>query len=544
MNKRYNFLLPLLLALMVVFGMFIGARFKPGSKQAGSEYGSKFSEILNYIKSSYVDTVNTEMLTDDAIVSLMADLDPHSDYIPAKHFEAIKQEMQGDFEGIGVEFNILNDTITVVAPISGGPSEQLGIISGDKIVKIEKKNVAGIGITNDEVFKQLRGAKGTKVQISIMRRGEKKLLEYTIVRDKIPILSIDASYMIDQKTGYIKINRFSAKTIDEFNQSLSKLKSEGMQNLILDLTDNPGGYLNAAYDIASQFFTSKKLIVYTEGRSRPRTEMTTSGNGTFSKGKIIVLVNEGSASASEIVAGAVQDWDRGLIVGRRTFGKGLVQEEVQLSDGSAVRLTVAKYYTPSGRCIQKPYDLNNREDYYKDIMNRYKNGEFSNKDSNNSKNGHKFKTANGRIVFGGGGITPDIFVPLDTSFNAEYINAVNSKGLINRFVLIYADQNRQIIKNRYKSFEMFNKNFSTEKEVLKNFKEYAQKEGVKENPSLWSAKSDKYISTQIKAVITHQLYGRIYFYYVINSLNGEYLQAIELLNSDQFEKLSIKSTDY
>lgn len=524
--------------------MFIGTKFQPGSHQKSSDSGAKFNEILNYIKTSYVDTVNTDKLTDDAIVSLMTDLDPHSDYIPAKNFEAINQEMQGDFEGIGVEFNILDDTIIVVAPISGGPSEQLGILSGDKIIKIEKKNVAGIGITNDDVFNKLRGKKGTQVNISILRKGEKKILEYSITRDKIPILSVDASYMIDSKTGYIKINRFSAKTYEEFYDALNKLKSEGLQNLILDLTDNPGGFLNAAYDIASQFFTSKKLIVYTEGRARTRSEMKTSGNGIFDKGKLIVLVNEGSASASEIVAGAVQDWDRGLIVGRRTFGKGLVQEQVQLSDGSAVRLTVAKYYTPSGRCIQKPYDLNNRDDYYKDIMNRYKHGEFTNKDSNNSKNGHKFKTAAGRIVFAGGGITPDIFVSLDTSFNFEFINAANSKGLLNKFVLMYTDRNRLNLKSKYPMFQQFKNNFSDETILLKDFKAFALKEGIKESASRVSVKSDKFLAIQIKAIIAHQLYGRSSFYSIVNTLKEEYNKSIELINSDQFQKLSIRSTDY
>jgi len=543
MNKKYNYFLPLLLAVMVVMGMLIGARFQPGQPKS-NDSGSKFSEILNYIKTSYVDTVNTNLLTEDAIKAMMTDLDPHSDYIPASTFVTVNQEMQGDFEGIGVEFNILNDTILVVAPISGGPSEQLGIMSGDKIVKIENKNVAGIGIKNDDVFKKLRGKKGTKVNISILRRGISKLLDYTISRDKIPILSVDASYLIDSKTGYIKINRFSAKTSEEFYNSLSTLKSQGMQNLILDLTDNPGGLLNVAYDIASQFFTSKKLIVYTQGRVKARSDMKTSGNGIFSKGKLIILVNEGSASASEIVAGAVQDWDRGLIVGRRTFGKGLVQDQVQLSDGSAVRLTVAKYYTPSGRCIQKPYTLNDREDYYKDIMNRYKHGEFTNKDSNNIKNGHKFKTAGGRIVYGGGGITPDVFVALDTSFNAEYINTAISKGLMNRFALMYYDRNSLTIKKKYPLFEQFNKNFQAETEMLKDFKIFALKEGLKENPKKFSVKSDKYLAMQLKALIARQLYGRSYYFAVANILKEEYVKAIELINSDQFEKLSIRSIDY
>lgn len=523
--------------------MFIGAHMMP-SKPKSTDVDSKFSEVLNYIKTTYVDTVNTGQLTEDAIKAMMTDLDPHSDYIPASHFETINQEMQGDFEGIGVEFNILNDTILVVAPISGGPSEQLGIMSGDKILKIENKNVAGIGITNNDVFKKLRGKKGTKVTISILRKGKSKLIEYTISRDKIPILSLDASYMIDQKTGYIKINRFSAKTYEEFYNALNLLKSQGMENLILDLTDNPGGFLNAAYDIASQFFISKKLIVYTEGRVRPRSEMKTNGNGIFSKGKLIILINEGSASASEIVAGAVQDWDRGLIVGRRSFGKGLVQDQLQLSDNSAIRLTIAKYYTPSGRCIQKPYNLNDREDYYKDIMNRYKHGEFTNKDSNKVNNGHKFKTAGGRIVYGGGGITPDVFISLDTSFNAEFINNSISKGLINRFVLLYNDRNSISIKAKYPVFDQFNKNFQAEKELLKEYKSFALKEGVKENASKLSSKSDKFLAIQLKALIARQIYGRNYYFAVANELKDEYLEAIKLINSNTFEKLSIRSVDY
>jgi carboxyl-terminal processing protease len=541
MPKRYNYLLPLIFALCIALGMLIGTRLHPGLGSRLTSKDSKFAEVMHLIKNAYVDTVNFSELTDNAIREVINELDPHSYYITPAEFVSVNQDLEGDFDGIGVEFNILDDTVIVVSPIAGGPSEMLGIHAGDRIVQIENKNVAGTGITNEQVIKNLRGKRGTKVNVKILRRGEKNLLDFTITRDKIPINSIDANYMVDKTTGYIKINRFSAKTKDEFIQSINLLNSQGMQDLILDLTGNPGGYLNTAFDIADQFFTSKKLIVYTQGRTRPRKDFNSDGSGSFSKGRLIVLIDEGSASASEIVAGAIQDWDRGIIIGRRSFGKGLVQEQIPLSDGSVVRLTVAKYFTPSGRCIQKPYLPNHNEEYYMDVMKRYERGELTNKDSISFPDSLKFKTSGGRIVYGGGGIMPDIFVPLDTLGNTKFLAEVYRKGLINRFVLDYVDKNRNEIRKRYPNFESFNNHFLVTQEILQSFRVMCSKEAIREPSDKEWILTGKILTTQVKALIARQQFGYNAFYKILNLLNDEYIKAIEILKSGKFKELGIKT---
>jgi carboxyl-terminal processing protease len=390
----------------------------------------KFATLLNYIQHMYVDSVDAEKLTEKAIISLLEELDPHSTYLSKEELQEANEPLQGSFDGIGIQFNILNDTIYVVEPIQGGPSEKLGIQAGDKIVEIETENVAGIGIKNNDVLKKLRGPKGTKVNVGIQRRGSKEVMRYQIVRDKIPIYSVDASYMVAPEIGYIKISRFARTTVQEMRKGIEELKAEGMKDLIIDLQGNGGGLLNSAIEMGDEFISGDRLLVYTQGRSFPREDYRAIKNveGSFEKGRLIILIDESSASASEIVSGAVQDWDRGLIVGRRSFGKGLVQRPVPLPDGSAVRLTVQKYYTPSGRCIQKPYD-EGLEEYYNDRADRFEHGEFFNPDSAKVKSDEVFYTnISKREVYGGGGIFPDVFVPLDTTENSGYFSDMLRTG--------------------------------------------------------------------------------------------------------------------
>lgn len=388
----------------------------------------KFGRLLRLVESYYVDTTNINRLTEKAIVSMLQELDPHSVYITRDEVEKMNEPLKGNFEGIGVSFNIHKDTLLVVSTVPGGPSERTGIQAGDRILSIDGRNVAGIGLTNNDVFNQLRGEKGTSVQLKILRKNVRGLLDFTVIRDKIPINSLDASYMLDKETGYIKLNRFSATTMEEFKAAMEALREEKMTRLVLDLRNNGGGYLNAATDLAREFLSAGKMMVYTEGVHHPRKEYKSTGGGSFEKGNLVVLVNEGSASASEIVAGAIQDWDRGIIIGRRSYGKGLVQQPYYLTDGSMVRLTTAHYYTPSGRCIQKPYDQG-VEDYRTEGLKRFENGEMFHADSIHVADSLRYKTlASGRTVYGGGGIVPDIFVPLDTSSSSHTTTA--SSGII------------------------------------------------------------------------------------------------------------------
>ncbi|UCH15205.1 MAG: S41 family peptidase, partial [Bacteroidales bacterium] len=410
--------------------------------QAIYEQALKFGRILEWIDRYYVDSVDQKELVEDAIIEMLKELDPHSSYLTKKEARETNEPLQGNFEGIGISFSILYDTIFVISPISGGPSEKVGIQAGDRIVKVEGKNVAGIGITNEDVFRLLRGEKNTKVTISILRRNVDELLDFTIIRDKIPIYSIDASYKVKDNIGYIKINRFSLTTITEFREAVEKLKTQNVNDLILDLSGNGGGYLDVAIKLADQFLDDEKLIVYTEGMNNPRREYLSTSKGVFETGNILIIIDEGSASASEIVSGAVQDWDRGIIIGRRSFGKGLVQRPLPLPDSSMVRLTVARYYTPTGRLIQKPYDMSKSE-YDNDIINRYNNGELSHADSIHFPDSLKYNTLeNSRIVYGGGGIMPDFFVPIDTSFYSDYYRDLMRRGILNRFTLKYIDNNR------------------------------------------------------------------------------------------------------
>jgi len=540
MKKKLNYKIPLLFAVVAAFAMFVGARFSTHSKPDNGNYDpdALFQEVMMHINNDYVDKPDDNKLTQAAIEGVLKQLDPHSVFIPAAELKETNEELQGNFEGIGIEFNILNDTIFVVTPISGGPSEKLGIRAGDKIIKIDGKTVAGTGFKESDVFKNLRGPKGTEVNVSIYRAGNPGLLDFKITRDKIPIYSIDASYMAAPGIGYIKISRFGGTTADEFNTAYTKLQKQGMNNLILDLRDNPGGYLNTAIDIASQFIPRGKLVVYTQGRAREKEVYNSKDNAPF-QGKVAVLIDEGSASASEIVTGALQDWDRALVIGRRSFGKGLVQEQYPLSDGSALRLTIARYYTPSGRCIQKSYK-NGVEEYYQDFAKRYKSGELENKDSIKVIDSLKFFTNNHRVVYGGGGIVPDVFVPLDTTENSTYLVKLLNKGAFNQYILSYTDKHRAELESKYPDFNTFDRNFNIDKNFLNEFVKYGEKDGVKRDDKALAI-SENYIKTELKALVARQLFQNDGFYQVVNQDNNTYQKALQTLNDNEFEKMGIVS---
>lgn len=538
--KKYtksSLFMPMIFSLVLIIGIILGSRVnqpflnkKPFFLTQSGQF-NKLNDIINYVQQEYVDTVNYKGLVEDAITAMLHKLDPHSSYIPSEDLQAMNEPLEGNFDGIGVEFHIQNDTIMVVAPVSGGPSEALGIKPGDRIIKIEDTLVAGVGITNADVMRKLRGHSGSKVNVSILRKGNEELLDYNITRGKIPIFSVEAAYMMDHKVGYIKIARFGATTYDEFMSALSSLKKEGMNELVLDLRGNPGGYLNAATLIADEFLEGKKLIVYTEGKSRPRNNYYSRPDGAFEKGKVAVLIDEGSASASEILAGALQDWDRAVIVGRRSFGKGLVQEQTVFPDGSAMRLTIARYYTPTGRSIQKPY-ANGFEEYQRELALRYDRGEFESMDSISLPDSLKYNTPGGRTVYGGGGILPDVFVPLDTAYTSQFLAEVASRGTISEFVYDYVDNNRELL-NSYGVFEKFNEEFDVTDGLYNRFVIYALSQGVLNEPHGIKF-SAPLIKQRIKSFIARQFYKNDGFMRVINSTDPVVQKAYSILNDPSY----------
>lgn len=501
------------------------------------EYSRKLAALFQMVDQFYVDTLNEEKIVDDGIRSMLKDLDPHSVYIPADELKQANEPLVGKFEGIGVQFNILQDTILITGTVPGGPSEKLGIRAGDRIIKIEDSVVAGIKIKNNDVLKKLRGDKGTKVKVSLMRRGETDLLDYVITRDKIPLFSVDASFMLAPKTGYVKISRFADSTVEEFKAALDSLQQKGAENLVLDLQGNGGGYLNRAIELADEFLSNDKLIVFTEGRNNPRSENYSSARGGFEKGKLIVLIDEGSASASEIVSGAIQDWDRGLIIGRRSFGKGLVQKPYSLPDGSAVRLTIARYYTPSGRCIQKSYSKGD-EEYDEELGERTKNGELYYFDSIPRIDSLKRTTNANRTVYGGGGITPDIFVPLDTSMNSKFYRDVIRKGLMNEFTLTYVDDNRSELKQKYPNIAEFKKSFEADAAFMKRFFDFCEKKELKFDETGYQT-SGKALRTVMKAYIARDLWNTSAYFEIVSQLNEPLQVAIKAMNDNSFEKNKI-----
>lgn len=546
---------------VAIFVLMLAAVQASAQRTIKEEYKLKFDDVLNLIETKYVETPDYNKLVDEAIVGLVKELDPHSEYMTAKEYEAMNEPLTGNFEGIGVQFNILKDTIAVVSPIAGGPSERLGIRSGDKIVFIEDTLVAGIGITNGDVVSKLRGDKGTKVRVKIYRRGVSDLIEYTIVRDKIPIFSVDASYMLTPEVGYIKLNRFAQTTMDEYNEAMDKLLPQGMKSLVLDLRGNSGGYLNTAIDLSDEFLEDKRLVVYTEGVSNPKHDHLATTRGRFEKGKLVVLIDEGSASASEIVSGAVQDHDRGLIIGRRSFGKGLVQRPFKLRDGSTLKLTTARYYTPAGRCIQRPYEEGN-EEYRKEGQRRRDNGELFSLDSVHLDDQVEYLTDNKRKVYGGGGILPDVFVALDTSENSDFLLELLSSGLFYQFVNEYVDANRKELNEKYPNFEAFNANFQIDDSFMEEFFALAEKElkpkekkkavdeekkdcckaeekDFETRKAEGMAVSGKLIKTRLKALMGRTLLNTEAFYRVFNAEDEVVAKALESIEDKTFKRLKL-----
>ncbi|SMO77469.1 C-terminal processing peptidase-3. Serine peptidase. MEROPS family S41A [Saccharicrinis carchari] len=492
----------------------------------------KLQLAYKLISTFYVDSTNDEKLVEDAIVGMLTKLDPHSVYISKEEVAKMNEPLDGSFEGIGVQFNIFKDTLMVVTPISGGPSEKVGIQAGDRILTIDGENVAGVGLKNTDVFSKLKGKKGTKVKLQILRNNVKDLISFTVTRDKIPIYSVEATYMATPQIGYVKINQFSGTTHAEFEKALKKLSDQGMQDLILDLRGNPGGYLKAAIDISDELLTEKKLIVYTEGLTSPRKDYIAGGKGLFESGRVVILIDEGSASASEIVSGAVQDWDRGVVIGRRSYGKGLVQRPLNLPDGSMIRLTIAKYYTPSGRSIQKPYNKG-LESYQREIYDRYSNGEVLNVDSIHLDTEKKYYTkTKQRLVYGGGGVMPDLFVPADTTGFSPYYRDLVASGALNQFVLNYLDIHRKQLEAEYLTFEQFNKKFEVGESMLNELIAEGKKRKLKSDVEEFKKVSVLLAKAQIKALIARSLYTSSEYFETINPSTRVYNKALQLLLSE------------
>lgn len=502
------------------------------------------------ISNLYVDTVNENKLVESAIIEMLAQLDPHSTYSDAEEVKKMNEPLQGNFEGIGVQFQMIEDTLLIVQPVSNGPSEKVGILAGDRIIAVNDTAIAGVKMSTEEIMGRLRGPKDSKVNLTIIRRGVKEPLLFNVKRDKIPILSLDAAYMIQPKTGYIRINRFGATTAEEFLKALKELQKKGMKDLILDLQGNGGGYLNAAIDLANEFLGQKELIVYTEGRSAQRSEFFAKGNGSFRSGRLVVLVDEYSASASEIVTGAIQDWDRGVVVGRRSFGKGLVQRPIDLPDGSMIRLTIARYYTPAGRCIQKPYDSNINEKpgkgkssessidkYNQDLIDRYNHGEMVSADSIHFPDSLKCQTKKlGRTVYGGGGIMPDYFVPVDTTLYTDYHRNLVAKGVVIKTTMNFIENNRKALLDKYKTFEKFNEKFEIDDQILNFLREAADKEKIEFNEEQYN-KALPLIKAQLKALIARDLWDMNEYFQVMNATNKSVERALEILNDKEYEKI-------
>ncbi len=500
--------------------------------------GKKLATAMQIIKYAYVDSINEPELVENAIIETLKELDPHSAYISKEDIDKANEPLVGSFEGIGVSFQIFKDTILVIAQIPGGPSDKLGILAGDKIVKIDGEDATGSKINNKFVFDRLRGKKGTKVNVSIFRKGKKDLIEYTITRDKIPINSIDAVFMASPDIGYIKLNRFSKTTIEEFQESLKELEDKGMEKLILDLRGNSGGYLNTAVELSDEFLPNNKLVVYTKGLRSPVREYNATVEGGFENGKLVILINEGSASASEIVSGAVQDWDRGIIIGRRSFGKGLVQRPFQLPDGSVIRLTTARYYTPTGRSIQRPYE-NGVEDYYKDLYNRMKNGEMIHPDSIHFPDSLKYFTSKNRLVYGGGGIMPDVFIPWDSTRVSDYYSDLIRNGVLNKFIIQYIDDNRKNLLRKYPDFKTYENNFKIDDKFIDKFIEFAEKESVEKDEEGFKI-SEVLLKQQIKALIARNLWDLSSYFEIVTKIDDGYLKAVEILEDGVlFEELEI-----
>lgn len=526
-NSSYQISLPLILCLGLAGGVLIGASLTnhSGPAEVGDDV-QKFREVLSLINTEYVDKAETSGLVEDAIEHMLGKLDPHSSYLSAKDQVAANEDLRGNFEGIGIEFNIFHDTLVVVAALSGGPSESVGLRAGDKIIKVNEENITNIGLSIPDVQRYLKGPKGTEVKIEVVRKNTVEPITFTIIRDKIPQFSVDATYMIDEEIGYIKVNRFSQTTYTEVNEAINKLKKLGMTKLILDLQGNPGGYMDQAVEIADDFLPKGEKIVFTNGQeTKYNEEHVATEQGDFEQGDLIVLVNESSASASEIVAGALQDNDRALIVGRRSYGKGLVQRPFRLTDGAEVRLTISRYYTPTGRSIQKPYS--NLDEYDKDIAERYKHGEFFSADSIHFNDSLKFETLHGRTVYGGGGIMPDYFVPLDTTFTSKYFNDLFNANILREYAFTFAEQNKARLSE--KGYPDYLQNFEVNEAMLGNLVVMGIKSKIEPRPTDLE-KNKKLFQTYLKAEIARNVWDNQSFYPIINQTNEVLQQAIKLFD--------------
>ena len=504
------------------------AQFRMGHNDDTPLRKLQYAEVA--ITNLYVDSVDEKKLVEDAIRGMLNKLDPHSSYSTPKEVKELNEPLNGNFEGIGVQFNMIEDTLLVIQPVTNGPSEKVGILAGDRIVSVNDTAIAGVKMSKEEIMKRLRGPKGTKVHLGIVRQGIKDRLKFMVVRDKIPVKSVDATYMIRPTIGYIRIGNFGATTYSEFLESLEKLRKEGMESLILDLQENGGGYLKAAVDVANEFLQKGDLIVYTEGRKTPRTEYTADGSGIFQKGKVVVLVDGYTASAAELVTGAIQDQDRGLVVGRRTFGKGLVQRPIDMPDGSMIRLTIAHYFTPSGRCIQKPYKKGENKDYAMDMMNRLKSGELTNADSIHFADSLKYETLRQhRMVYGGGGITPDEFVPLDTTLYTRFHRELAAKSIVIQHNLRFVDNHRKELTARWTDFADFKQNFEVPQSLIDGIIAEGEKQGIKPKDEAELQKTVPYLSLQLKALIARDIWDMSEYFSVFNESSEMVKKALEIL---------------
>lgn len=500
-----------------------------------SELQMRKLQMAEYmINNYYVDTLQENKLVEDAIKGMLKQLDPHSSYSTPKEVKKMTEPLEGSFDGIGVQFNVVDDTLLVIQPVVGGPSERVGILAGDRIVKVDTTTIAGVKMDKDDMMKLLRGPKGSHVVLGIVRRGVDGVNYFTVKRDKIPVTTVDASYMIAPGIGYIRFSSFGATTHTEILEAMAKLRSLGMKKLILDLQENGGGYLKAAVDIAGEFLGNNKLVVYTEGRGMKREDFHASRGGIFEEGEMCVLVDQYSASAAEILSGALQDWERATIIGRRSFGKGLVQHPIELPDGSMIRLTVAHYYTPSGRCVQKPYKMGNKEAYDLDILDRYNSGELTNADSVKAlPENLKYKTLiTGKTVYGGGGIMPDIFVPLDTTINYTYYNKLAAKSIIINHSLRFVDKNRSKLKKEYTSFDKFLTEYEVPQSLIDEIIEDGKKAGVepKDEKELQSILPT--IKLQLKALVARDIWDMSEYFHIINKKDNSIKKALEVLQSN------------
>ncbi len=534
-NKRFIFYISLTLILGIIMGAYFSNILL---KNLPAFNNNKMSAVINLIAEKYVDSISVDELMEKAIPNIISGLDPHSVYIPASDLEAVNEDLEGSFSGIGVQFSIMNDTVSIVSVITGGPSEKVGLMPGDRIVSINDTVFVGKNVTNEKVMKKLRGKEGTSVKLGVKRNSSRSLLTFKIKRGEIPVNSIDVAFPVEPTIGYVKISKFGTNTYSEFVAALAKLQNKKCSNFIIDLRGNPGGFLDVAINMVNEFLPQGRLIVYTEGKTMPRSDAVSNGSGSFQNNQVVVLLDEFSASSSEIFAGAIQDNDRGLIIGRRSYGKGLVQQQYPLADGSALRLTIARYFTPSGRCIQKEYEMGDLKDYEDDIMNRYMHGEFDSQDSIKLNKKKEYKTVTGRKVYGGGGIMPDIFVPRETEGLNSYFNSLVNNGVLYQFCFEFADRNRGVLK-QFKNYKQIQAYLKT-KNIVDELVDYAHAHGVRRRP-IYVEMSRPLLEVQAEAYIARNLLGDDAFYPIFLQDDNTLKKAIGALKSKQALRLALKA---